>query len=80
MGDGSKGWPEHEPFDKILVAAAPDLIPTPLLAQLKPGGKMVIPAGIEDAQQLMLVQKNEKGQLTVEEILPVRFSSLTVSH
>jgi len=80
MGDGSKGWPEHAPFDKILVAAAPDLIPTPLLAQLKPGGKMVIPAGIEDAQQLMLVQKNEKGQLTVEEILPVRFSSLTVSH
>ena len=80
VGDGSKGWPEHAPFDKILVAAAPDLIPTPLLAQLKPGGKMVIPAGIEDAQQLMLVQKNEKGQLTVEEILPVRFSSLTVSH
>ena len=80
MGDGSKGWPEHAPFDKILVAAAPDLIPTPLLAQLKPGGKMVIPAGIENAQQLMLVEKNEKGQLTVEEILPVRFSSLTVSH
>ncbi len=80
VGDGSKGWPEHAPFDKILVAAAPDLIPTPLLAQLKPGGKMVIPAGIEDAQQLMLVEKNEKGQLTVEEILPVRFSSLTVSH
>ena len=80
VGDGSKGWPELAPFDKILVAAAPDLIPTPLLSQLKPGGKMVIPAGIEDAQQLMLVEKNEKGQLTVEEILPVRFSSLTVSH
>jgi protein-L-isoaspartate(D-aspartate) O-methyltransferase len=80
IGDGSKGWPEHAPFDKILVAAAPDLIPTPLLAQLKPGGKMVIPAGIDNAQQLMLVEKNEKGQLNVEEILPVRFSSLTVSH
>jgi protein-L-isoaspartate(D-aspartate) O-methyltransferase len=80
VGDGSKGWPEHAPFDKILVAAAPDLIPTPLLAQLKPGGKMVIPAGIADAQQLMLVEKNEKGQLNVEEILPVRFSSLTVNH
>jgi len=80
VGDGSKGWSEHAPFDKILVAAAPDLIPTPLLAQLKPGGKMVIPAGIEDAQQLMLVEKNEKGQLNVEEILPVRFSSLTTSH
>lgn len=80
VGDGSKGWSEHAPFDKILVAAAPDLIPTPLLAQLKPGGRMVIPAGIEDAQQLMLVRKNEKGQLDVEEILPVRFSSLVVSH
>jgi protein-L-isoaspartate(D-aspartate) O-methyltransferase len=80
VGDGSKGWPEHAPFDKILVAAAPDLIPTSLLSQLKPGGKMVIPAGIENAQQLMLVEKNEKGQLGVEEILPVRFSSLTLSH
>lgn len=80
VGDGSRGWSEHAPFDKILVAAAPDLIPTPLLAQLKPGGRMVIPAGIEDAQQLMLVRKNEKGQLDVEEILPVRFSSLVVSH
>ena len=80
VGDGSKGWPEQAPFDKILVAAAPDLIPTPLLAQLKPGGKMVIPAGIETAQQLMLVEKNAKGQLDVQEILPVRFSTLTVSH
>jgi protein-L-isoaspartate(D-aspartate) O-methyltransferase len=80
IGDGSKGWAEHAPFDKILVAAAPDLIPTPLLAQLKPGGKMVIPAGIEDAQKLMLVEKSEKGHLNVEEILPVRFSSLTASH
>lgn len=80
VGDGSKGWPEHAPFDKILVAAAPDLIPTALLAQLKPGGRMVIPAGIEDAQQLMLVEKNEKGQHNVDEVLAVRFSSLTVSH
>lgn len=80
VGDGSKGWSEHAPFDKILVAAAPELIPTTLLAQLKPGGKMMIPAGVEDAQQLLLVEKNEKGQLNVEEILPVRFSSLTVSH
>lgn len=80
VGDGSKGWPDQAPFDKILVAAAPDLIPTPLLAQLKPGGRMVIPAGIEDAQQLMIVEKNDKGQLNVEEILPVRFSSLMLSH
>ena len=50
IGDGSIGWPENAPFDKILVAAAPELIPTSLLHQLKPGGKMVVPAGIEDAQ------------------------------
>jgi len=80
VGDGSRGWSEHAPFDKILVAAAPELIPTTLLGQLKAGGKMVIPAGIEHAQQLLLVEKNEKGQLDVQEILPVRFSSLTVSH
>ena len=80
VGDGSRGWSEHAPFDKILVAAAPDLIPTALLSQLKPGGRMVIPAGIEDAQQLMLVKKNDKGQLDVQEILPVRFSTLTISH
>ena len=79
-GDGSAGWSEHSPFDKILVAAAPDLIPTALLNQLKPGGKMVVPAGVEDAQQLMLVVKNDQGQLNVDEILPVRFSTLILSH
>lgn len=80
IGDGSAGWSEHSPFDKILVAAAPDLIPTALLSQLKPGGKMVLPAGVEDAQQLMLVEKNDQGQLNVEEILSVRFSTLIISH
>ena len=80
VGDGSRGWVEEAPFDKILVAAAPDLIPTSLLNQLKPGGKMVIPAGVEDAQQLMLVEKSAQGQLNVNEILAVRFSTLIVSH
>jgi len=80
IGDGSAGWPTESPFDKILVAAAPDLIPTSLLNQLRPGGKMVIPAGVEDAQQLMLVEKNDQGQLNVEEILAVRFSTLIISH
>jgi protein-L-isoaspartate(D-aspartate) O-methyltransferase len=80
LGDGSAGISQHAPFDKILVAAAPDLLPTSLLNQLKPGGRMVVPAGIEDAQQLMLVEKNDQGQLNVEEILPVRFSTLIVSH
>lgn len=80
IGDGSHGWPEHAPFDRILVAAAPELVPTALLNQLKPGGRMVVPAGIEDAQQLMVVNKSASGQLNMEEILPVRFSALTVSH
>ena len=80
VGDGSRGWPERSPFDKILVAAAPDLIPTALLNQLKPGGRMVIPAGVEDSQQLMLVEKNSAGQLNVTEVLAVRFSTLIISH
>ena len=75
-GNGYYGWPEHAPFDKIIVTAAPHLIPPPLLAQLKPGGRMVIPAGIPDQQQLMLVEKAENGTLLTSNILPVRFSEL----
>ena len=75
-GNGYYGWPEHAPFDKIIVTAAPDLIPPPLLAQLKPGGRMVIPAGIPDEQQLMLVEKADNGTLATSNILPVRFSEL----
>ncbi|HYB11334.1 MAG TPA: protein-L-isoaspartate(D-aspartate) O-methyltransferase [Alphaproteobacteria bacterium] len=73
-GDGHYGWPEHGPFDKIIVTAAPELVPPPLLVQLKSGGRMVIPAGISDAQQLMLVTKDESGRTSIREILPVRFS------
>ena len=76
-GDGSLGWPEHAPFDRILVAAAPDLVPAALIQQLKPGGRMVIPAGIEDAQQLMIVDKAADGRIDIREVLPVRFSPLT---
>ncbi len=75
-GDGTQGWPEHAPFDRILVAAAPDLVPAALIQQLKPGGRMVIPAGIEDAQQLMIVDKAEDGRIDIREVLPVRFSAL----
>ncbi len=76
IGDGSSGWPEHAPFDKILVAAAPELIPTELLNQLKAGGRMVIPAGVKDAQQLMLVEKDTEGRLATHEILQVQFSPM----
>jgi protein-L-isoaspartate(D-aspartate) O-methyltransferase len=76
IGNGYHGWSEHAPFDKVLVAAAPDLIPPPLLQQLKAGGKMVVPAGLPDAQQLMFVEKDGNGRVTMREVLPVRFSQL----
>jgi protein-L-isoaspartate(D-aspartate) O-methyltransferase len=59
-----------------LVAAAPELIPPPLIGQLKPGGRMVLPAGLDTAQQLMVVDKDEDGRISTREILAVRFASL----
>lgn len=77
IGDGRNGWPEHAPFDRIIATAAPDLIPASLLNQLKPGGRMVIPAGLADSQQLILVEKNAAdGKISMKEIIPVRFSEL----
>jgi protein-L-isoaspartate(D-aspartate) O-methyltransferase len=76
IGDGHAGWPEHAPFDKIIVTAAPDLIPAALIDQLKPNGRMVIPAGLPEAQQLLLVEKDARGTTSTREVLPVRFSLL----
>ena len=76
IANGYQGWPEHAPFDKVIVTAAPDLIPAPLIHQLKAGGKMVIPAGLPNAQQLILAEKLANGRMTTKEILPVRFSQL----
>ena len=76
IGNGCRGWPEHAPFDKIIVTAAPELIPPPLIYQLRPGGKMVIPAGIPSAQQLILVEKDADGMVSTRDILPVQFSLL----
>src|SRR5712672_4861968 len=76
IANGYHGWSEHAPFDKVIVTAAPDLLPPPLIHQLKAGGKMVIPAGLPDAQQLVLVEKNGNGKVTTKEILQVRFSQL----
>jgi protein-L-isoaspartate(D-aspartate) O-methyltransferase len=75
-GNGYHGWPEHAPFDKIILTTAPELIPPPLLQQLKPGGRMVLPAGLADAQQLLLIEKSPDGSMTSREILPVRFSEM----
>ena len=76
VGNGCAGWPEQAPFDKIIATAAPDLIPPALIYQLKPGGKMVIPAGLPDAQQLMLLVKDDGGNVSTKDIFAVRFSLL----
>jgi protein-L-isoaspartate(D-aspartate) O-methyltransferase len=75
-GNGYHGWPEHAPFDKIILTTAPELIPPPLLEQLKPGGRMVLPAGLADAQQLLVIEKAADGSMTSREVLPVRFSEM----
>jgi protein-L-isoaspartate(D-aspartate) O-methyltransferase len=76
VGNGCKGWPEHAPFDKIMVTAAPELIPPALIYQLKPGGTMVIPACLPDAQQLIQLKKDAQGSVAAREIFPVLFSML----
>ena len=74
IGDGYKGWPEHQPFDAIIVTAAPGHIPDALLAQLAPGGRMIIPVGRTfSVQNLMLITKDSKGKITKKNLMPVRF-------
>ena len=79
VGDGSKGWGVHAPFDKILVTAAFDHPPGALLDQLKPGGRLVMPLGPEDAQLLTVVEKSADGRIERRGILPVQFSRLEAS-
>jgi protein-L-isoaspartate(D-aspartate) O-methyltransferase len=76
VGDGSRGWPEHAPFDKILVTAAAKQVPELLLEQLKPGGLMVIPLGPMEAQKLTLLRKKTGSQIEARAVLPVRFTQL----
>jgi len=76
VANGYYGLAEHAPYDNIIVTAACELIPPPLLAQLKPGGRMIIPTGIPDKQALTLVEKSASGKLSTRDVLPVRFSEL----
>jgi protein-L-isoaspartate(D-aspartate) O-methyltransferase len=76
VGDGSRGWAEHAPFDRILVTAASASPPRPLIDQLAPGGRMVIPLGGKEVQQLSVVTKSAAGEVEVEEVIPVRFTAL----
>ena len=76
VGNGANGWPDHAPFDRIILAAAPELIPPALIAQLKGGGRMVLPAGLNEAQHLMVVDKRADGKLKTREVLAVRFAPM----
>lgn len=77
-GDGYFGWEEHAPFDGIIVTAAATHIPPPLVEQLKPGARMVIPVGPPmQVQTLMLVEKDDEGQVRQRSLMPVRFVPLT---
>jgi protein-L-isoaspartate(D-aspartate) O-methyltransferase len=77
-GDGYAGWPERAPFDRIIVTAGADHIPRPLLDQLRPGGRMVIPLGRKpDTLELTLVEKGPDGKVRKRALLPVRFVPLT---
>jgi len=81
IGDGYYGWEAHAPFDAIIVTAAADHIPPPLIAQLKPGGRMMIPVGSRFmTQQLVIVEKDTNNNVTTRLILPVRFVPLTGAH
>ena len=78
IGDGYKGWPEHAPFDGIIVTAAPDHVPQPLIDQLKPGGRLVIPVGPQGrVQELKLLQKQPGGLIVEKTIDLVRFVPMT---
>ena len=76
-GDGYAGWPEHAPFDRILVTAAPDQIPQPLIDQLADGGRMVIPVGQQGVTQWMTVLEKTSTGVTQRQTIPVQFVPFT---
>ena len=78
-GDGYKGWPEHAPFDAIIVTCAPDHVPQPLLDQLKEGGRMIMPVGRQGDQELCILRR-EANQVKKSAVLPVRFVPMTGKH
>ena len=77
-GDGYAGWPEHAPFDAIIVTAAAPAVPPALIEQLKPGGRLVIPVGQQwGGQQLLVIDKDAHGKTATRNVLAVRFVPLT---
>lgn len=78
IGDGYGGWPEAAPFDAILVTAAAPAVPAPLVDQLKPGGRLVIPVGGQwEVQELLVIEKQPDGATSTRRTIPVRFVPLT---
>jgi protein-L-isoaspartate(D-aspartate) O-methyltransferase len=78
IGDGYLGWPEAAPFDAIVVTAAPDKMPQPLIDQLAPGGRLIAPIGPQGmTQELLLMRKGDDGRVVTRSVLPVRFVPLT---
>jgi protein-L-isoaspartate(D-aspartate) O-methyltransferase len=76
-GDGYLGWPEEAPFDIIMVTAAPEAVPPALVAQLKRGGRLLVPVGpVWDVQDLQVVEKDAAGKVTTRSVIPVRFVPL----
>jgi protein-L-isoaspartate(D-aspartate) O-methyltransferase len=75
-GDGNAGWPEHAPYDGIIVTAAAAKVPAALLAQLRDGGRLVIPVGESGSQELVLIEKSASGAISERSILPVAFVPL----
>jgi len=81
LGDGYYGWPGEDSFDAIIVTAAASHIPPPLLQQLKPGAKMIIPVGSQfSTQQLVLITRSDNDEFITRQVLPVRFVPLTGDH
>lgn len=80
LDDGTMGWPEYGPYDAIIVTAGGPEVPAPLVDQLGHGGRMIIPVGDQDLQQLTLVTKDEAGLVTIESMASVRFVDLVGKH
>jgi protein-L-isoaspartate(D-aspartate) O-methyltransferase len=76
-GDGYVGWPEAAPFDSILVTAAPEKVPQPLIDQLAVGGRMIIPVGVGSNQNLRVIEKRADGTVAEEDVMPILFVPMT---
>jgi protein-L-isoaspartate(D-aspartate) O-methyltransferase len=76
IGDGSRGWREHAPYDRALLTAAAERLPPAILDQIKPRGRIVLPLGPDEAQRLTVVDKGADGLTSVRQLIPVRFSRL----